>query len=112
MTGAGSAAHVCQALPGCDRLGSPIDCPIDSRGEGMPYGTGAAIRLALVRAKPWQRCLISGAMIAGGAVLVALGHLTGLVLAGAGCLLAGQMVRYRVRSRNEPGIADGEKPSP
>ena len=78
----------------------------------MPYGTGAAIRLAMVHAKPWQRYLICGAMIAGGAVLVALGHVAGLLLAGAGCLVIGQMIRYRVRSKNEPGISDGEERSP
>jgi len=52
----------------------------------MPYGSGPTIRLAMVHAKLWQRYLICAVMIAGGAVLAALGHIAGVVLAALGCL--------------------------
>jgi hypothetical protein len=65
----------------------------------MPHGAGPAIRLALVHAKPWQRYVIGVAMIAGGGVLVALGHVAGVVLAGAGCLLMWRLIQYGIRSK-------------
>jgi hypothetical protein len=42
-------------------------------------------------------------MIIGGIGLVILGYVAGLVLAGAGTLLAWRMVQYRVRSRRAGG---------
>ena len=68
----------------------------------------------LVYAKPWQRVLIAGGVIAGGAVLVAAGIATGhivmaviggLVLVGAGnaCVL---VLRAR-RVRRKGGAEDG-----
>jgi hypothetical protein len=69
----------------------------------MPYGSGPAIRLAMVHAKPWQRYLICVAMIAGGAALVALGHIAGAVLAAFGCLVMWRMIQYRLRSRKNDG---------
>jgi hypothetical protein len=73
------------------------------KGDVMPYGSGPAIRLAMLHAKPWQRYLIVVAMIAGGAALVALGHVAGVVLAAVGCLTMGRMIQYRIRSRKEDG---------
>jgi hypothetical protein len=67
----------------------------------MPFGAGPAIRLAFVHTKPWQTFLICVAMIAGGAFLVALGHVAGVVLAVAGCLMTWRMIQYRLRSRKE-----------
>jgi hypothetical protein len=64
----------------------------------MPYGSGPAIRLAMVRAKPWQRYLLCAVMIAGGAALVALGHIAGVVLAAVGCLMMWRMIQYRIRA--------------
>jgi hypothetical protein len=66
----------------------------------MPYGTGPFVRQALVRATPWQRCLIAVAMVAGGAALVVLGHVAGAALAVAGVLLLGRMVRFRLHRRH------------
>lgn len=67
----------------------------------MPYGSGQVIRQALMRAEPWQRYVIAGAMILGGAGLVVVGHVAGVLLATAGVLLIGRMLRYRIRSRHE-----------
>ena len=74
----------------------------------MPHGAGPAIRLVLVHAKPWQRYLICIAMIAGGAGLVALGHVAGVAFAGAGCLLIWPMIHYRMRSgpQSDPTASD------
>jgi hypothetical protein len=78
----------------------------------MPYGSGPLIRQALVGAKPWQRYLIGVAMVAGGVVLVLLGHLAGGLLAVAGVLVLSRMVRCRLRQRQEtPGPAsEGGRP--
>ena len=65
----------------------------------MPHGSGQMIRQSLMYAKPWQRYVIAGVMIAGGAGLVALGHVAGALLAPAGALLIWYMLRYRMRSR-------------
>jgi hypothetical protein len=70
----------------------------------MPYGSGPAIRLAMVHAKPWQRYLLCLAMIAGGAVLVALGHIAGFVLAAVGCLMMWRMARYRIRAGKDRNL--------
>ena len=78
-----------------------ILCLISGKGDVMPYGAGPAIRLATVHAKPWQRYLICVAMIAGGAVLVDIGHIAGVALAGVGCLVMYRMILYRIRSRKE-----------
>jgi hypothetical protein len=71
----------------------------------MPYGSGPAIRLAIVHAKPWQRYLICAVMIAVGAALLALGHIAGVVLAAVGCLMMWRMIQYRIRSRKEGGLS-------
>jgi hypothetical protein len=69
----------------------------------MPYGSGRVIRHALIYAKPWQRYVISGAMILGGAGLAALGHVGGVLLAGAGALLMWQMLQHRMAPRYGAG---------
>jgi hypothetical protein len=69
----------------------------------MPYGSGPAVRLAMVYAKPWQRILICAVMTAGGAALVALGHIAGVVLAAVGCLTMWRIIQYRIRSGREAG---------
>lgn len=63
----------------------------------MPYGSGPLIRQALINATPRQRSLIAVVMVVGGAVLVLLGHAAGALLALAGVLLIGRMVRSRLR---------------
>ena len=73
----------------------------------MHYGSGQAIRQAIMVAKPWQRYLIGVAMIAVGAVLVAVGHIAGGLLAVAGVLLFWRMVRHRLRPRaTTPGTSE------
>jgi hypothetical protein len=73
----------------------------------MHYGSGQAIRQAIMVAKPWQRYLIGVAMIAVGAVLVTVGHIAGGLLAVAGVVLLWRMVRHTLRSRaTTPGLAD------
>ena len=66
----------------------------------MPHGSGQVIRQTMMYAKPWQRYVIAGAMVAGGAALVAIGHVAGIVLAGAGALLLWRMLRSRVHRRH------------
>jgi hypothetical protein len=65
----------------------------------MPYGTGPLIRTALMQAKPWQRYLICVAMVAGGVVLMVVGHPEGIILALAGALIGARMIGYRRRAR-------------
>jgi hypothetical protein len=77
----------------------------------MPYGSGPAIRLAMVHAKPWQRYLMCGVMIAGGAALVVLGHIAGVVLAAGGCLVMWRMIQYGIRSRKEDGLSANDESS-
>lgn len=82
----------------------------------MPYGSGQLIRVALLRAKPWQRYLICCAMIGGGVLLVAVGHVAGALLAVAGGVLGWPMLRYRIRSASvsaslpSDGRDDAERP--
>ncbi len=69
----------------------------------------------LVYARPWQRALIAAGVIAGGAVLVTAGILTGhvvmAVIGGLVLLAAGnacvRVIRARRRARPENDIADG-----
>lgn len=78
----------------------------------MPYGTGPLLRHALGRASPWQRSLISAAMVAGGVVLVMIGHVAGGLLSVAGVLLLVSMTRERLRrgrERRDSG-PEGERP--
>jgi hypothetical protein len=60
--------------------------------------------MAIVHARPWQRYLICAVMIVGGAALVALGHIVGVVLAALGGLAMWRMNQYRIRSRKEDGL--------
>jgi hypothetical protein len=78
----------------------------------MPHGTGPVLRHALGRASPWQRYLISAAMVAGGVVLVMLGRVAGGLLAVAGVLLLVSMTRERLRRGRERQVSgpQGERP--
>lgn len=72
----------------------------------MPYGAGPLMRQAMVHAIPWQRYLIGLAMVAGGVVLVLLGHVAGALFAVGGVLLLVRMLRFRFRLRRrqpDPG---------
>ncbi len=73
----------------------------------MPFGSGPLIRQTLVQAQPWQRYAIAIAMVAGGVVLVLLGHIGGGLLAVGGVVLLWRMARYRVhrlqKARRAPG---------
>ena len=73
----------------------------------MPYGTGPIVRQALIGATPWQRYLIGVAMVVGGVVLVALGRVTGGLLAVAGAFLLWRMVRGQLR---RPQATPGSSP--
>jgi hypothetical protein len=68
----------------------------DAGGAGneaaVLHGAGPMIRQTLLYAKPWQRYVIVGALIAGGIALVILGHVTGVVLAGVGAILVWRMI--------------------
>ena len=77
----------------------------------MPYGSGPLARQALLRANPWQRCLIGLAMVARGVVLVVLGHVAGALFAITGLLLVARMVRHQWRRRHgEAATAGVESP--
>jgi hypothetical protein len=67
----------------------------------MPYGSGPLIRHAFTQATPWQRSLIAVGMVAGGVVLVLLGHVAGGLLAVTGILLLWRMLRSRFRRTPE-----------
>jgi hypothetical protein len=72
----------------------------------MPYGTGPLIRQTIMHAAPWQRYLIGVAMVAGGIVLVMLGHVAGGVLSVAGIFLLWRMMHYRLRRRQRDARVD------
>lgn len=78
----------------------------------MPYGSGPLLRTALASARPWQRYLVAVAMVGGGATLVAVGHVGGAVLAVAGLLLLGRMLRYRWGRRRARAVRSGDGPAP
>jgi hypothetical protein len=84
------------------------------KGALMPYGSGQAIRHALIQAKPWQRYLIGVVMVAVGVVLVLIGHIAGALLALAEVLLLGRMARHRFRRPSASAMRgtaqDGEGP--
>jgi hypothetical protein len=78
----------------------------------MAYGTGPLLRQALRRASPWQRYLIGAAMVAGGVMLVLIGHVAGGLLSVAGILLLFSMTRDRLlhgHDRQGPR-PEGERP--
>ncbi len=79
----------------------------------MPYGSGQMIRHALVHTKPWQRYVIAGAMIVGGAGLAVFGHVAGSLLSAAGVVLVWRMLQFRHRALHggRPGheAADSER---
>ena len=76
----------------------------------MHYGSGQAIRQAIMVAKPWQRYLIGIAMIGVGIALVIIGHIAGGLLAVAGVLLLWRMARHGLRRRfTTPGTVDEDQ---
>ncbi len=84
----------------------------EKQGNVMLHGSGQAIRQAILQAKPWQRYVIAGAMIAGGAGWVVLGHVHGALLSAAGGVLLWRMLQYRHRAlhggRSARGTSDSE----
>jgi hypothetical protein len=70
----------------------------------MHYGSGRAIRQAIMMAKPWQRYFIGVAMIAAGAVLTTVGHIAGGLLAVAGVFLLWRTLRHRLSPRGMSGL--------
>lgn len=75
----------------------------------MPYGAAPVVRQALARATPRQRTLVLAAMVAGGAVMVALGSVAGALLAGAGLLLLWRTARSCLRRRRARAADGGEE---
>ena len=75
----------------------------------MHYGSGQTIRQAIMVAKPWQRYLLGVAMITVGAVLVAIGHIAGGLLAVAGVVLLWRMVRHRLRPEGHDAGTGGQR---
>ncbi|MHB1987285.1 MAG: hypothetical protein ACYCSF_04785 [Acidimicrobiales bacterium] len=71
----------------------------------MPYGTSPLLRHVLGRASPWQRYLIGAAMVAGGVVLVLIGHLAGGLLSVSGILLL-----FSAQARAAGAGSEGERP--
>jgi hypothetical protein len=61
----------------------------------MHYGQGPLIQQSLMRARPWQRYAIVAAMIAGGILLLLIGHIGGGALVAGGIFLLWRLVRYR-----------------
>ncbi|MGC2168379.1 MAG: hypothetical protein WA580_04685 [Acidimicrobiales bacterium] len=55
-----------------------------------------------MHAKPWQRYLMAGSLIALGIALIAFGESKGIVLALVGVLVVFEGVRHRRNSRREP----------
>jgi len=78
----------------------------------MACGTGPLLGSAFARARPWQRYVLCLVMIAGGGLLVGLGHVGGALLAAAGILGLWRMVRLRSRrSRVPPTRLDKAEPT-
>ncbi len=75
------------------------------------HGTGPVLRALTSRANTWQQVLIAVALIAAGAVLVALGHLRWGLVGIVGLLLLWSTVRHRFFRRAPVGPdADGDQP--
>jgi len=73
------------------------------------HGMGRGVRQMMLYAKPWQRYLLSGAIIAVGAVLVALGHARGAILIVLGALFLIETARHGFsirRQASEPHSQD------
>jgi hypothetical protein len=70
------------------------------------YGTGAGLRMFLVRARTWQRVVVALAMVGVGALLVALGQLRGGLVGVAGLILMLATARHHLRP-HEPSRTEG-----
>ncbi len=71
---------------------------------------GRGIRQVMLSAKPWQRYVLSGAIIAVGIVLTALGHVHGVILVVLGTLFLVETDRHRISTRRRRArSADTEK---
>jgi O-antigen ligase len=78
----------------------------------MHFGQGPLIQQSLMRARPWQRYAIGAAMIAGGILLLLIGHIGGGVLAAVGAFLLWRLVRSRLRRELEVQASDVENTLP
>lgn len=74
----------------------------------MLHGMGAELRQVMLYAKPWQRYLISGVIIAAGIVMITFGDLRGVLFVGIGGLLFWRMVPARFRMKRTTGHVDDE----
>ena len=63
------------------------------------HGMGQGIRQMMAYAKPWQRYVLCAAIMALGAVLVALGHVRGVILVVLGALFVIETARRRISMR-------------
>ncbi len=62
------------------------------------HGVGGVLRQAMIYAKPWQRYVFAGTVIALGLSLVALGQAKGLVLVANGGFMTFEFIRHRIYS--------------
>jgi hypothetical protein len=77
----------------------------------MFHHSGPALRTMIGRATTWQRVLLSVALVAAGAVFVALGHLRGGLVAVAGLVMLAAIVRNRF-GRDARATRDAVDPTP
>lgn len=77
------------------------------------HGVGGILRQAMIYAKPWQRYLLTGAVVALGIALVMLGQAKGLVLVALGTLMTyGAIRRRNISKRSDqklPEATHGEE---
>jgi hypothetical protein len=59
------------------------------------HGLGRILRQAMIYAKPWQRYVLTGAMIALDLALVALEQVKGLILVVFGGFMTFEVIRHR-----------------
>jgi hypothetical protein len=65
------------------------------------HGLGRGLRQAILYAKPWQRYVLIGIVIALGLALVAVGHFKGLILVAIGVFTAFEVIHYRGSSSRD-----------
>ncbi|HTX62966.1 MAG TPA: hypothetical protein VMD28_04975 [Acidimicrobiales bacterium] len=76
------------------------------------HGAGPVLRTLIGRANTWQLVVISVALVAIGAVLVAVGHLRAGIVGVVGLVLLWSIVSRRLgRAKTSPGDRADEEPS-
>jgi len=75
----------------------------------MHSGIISALRVYMLRAKPWQQLAVRSIVVAAGIALLALGNVAGIALVLLGLLIGFPLLL--IRTRSAPGNADRKGPA-